>query len=92
MYVSFQMTDGRWSEPLNLGKDINTKNVENGPFLAADDETLYFSSNGYSGYGAADIYLSRRLDDTWQRWTRPENLGNKINSDEEDIFFNIPPS
>jgi len=92
LYVSFQMTDGRWSEPLNLGKDINTTNVENGPFLAADDETLYFSSNGYSGYGAADIYLSRRLDDTWQRWTRPENLGNKINSDEEDIFFNIPPS
>ena len=36
--------------------------------------------------------MSRRLDDTWQNWTEPENLGNDLNSAEDDVFFNIPPS
>jgi len=92
IYVTFEQDNGKWSEPLNLGNDINTAHTENSPFLAADDETLYFSSKGYSGYGGADIYMSRRLDDTWQNWTEPENLGADLNSAEDDVFFNIPPS
>lgn len=92
LYVSFQQNDGTWTEPKNLGHDINTAHTEESPFLAADDKTLYFSSKGYSGFGGADIYISRRLDDTWQNWTEPENLGNEINSSEDDDFFNIPPS
>lgn len=92
LYVSFLQTDGRWTEPLNLGNDINTAHLESSPFLAPDNETLYFSSKGYSGYGGHDIYISRRLDDTWNNWTEPENLGSDINSDEDDFFFTIPPS
>lgn len=92
IYVSFLGQDGTWTEPLNLGNDINTADLESSPFLAADGETLYFSSRGYSGFGKSDIYISRRLDDTWQKWTTPENLGSEINSAEDDIFFNIPPS
>jgi outer membrane protein OmpA-like peptidoglycan-associated protein len=37
-----------------------------------------------------DIYVTRRLDDTWTNWTEPENLGNAINSEDDDIFFNMP--
>lgn len=92
LYVSFRQRDGRWSEPLNLGNDINTAHTEWAPYLAADNETLYFSSGGYSGYGGSDIYISRRLDDTWTNWTEPENLGPDINSPGDDVFFNIPPS
>lgn len=92
LYVSFRQHDGRWTEPLNLGPDINTAHNEFSPFLAADDETLYFSSSGFSGFGGSDIYISRRLDATWQNWTEPENLGRDINSPEDDVFFNIPPS
>jgi len=92
LYVSFRMKNGKWSEPLNLGNKINSAGDEIAPFLAADDMTLYFSSRGYSGFGAADIYISKRTDDSWQNWTTPENLGNTVNSAEEDIFFNIPPS
>lgn len=92
IYVSFQMDNGTWTEPLNLGNDINTADMESSPFLAADNETLYFSSKGYSGFGGFDIYISRRLDDSWQNWTEPENLGNDVNSEEDDTFFNIPPS
>ncbi len=92
LYVSFKQENGKWTEPLNLGNDINTAHNEVSPFLAADDETLYFSSAGYSGFGGSDIYISRRLDNTWTNWTTPENLGSDINSEEDDIFFNIPPS
>lgn len=92
LYVSFLQKDSTWSEPLNLGDVVNTASEESAPFLATDDKTLYFSSNGFSGYGGNDIYVSRRLDDTWTNWSEPENLGPEINSPLEDLFFNIPAS
>jgi OOP family OmpA-OmpF porin len=92
LYVSFLLKDGRWSEPLNLGENINTALEETSPFLAADDKTLYFSSDGFTGYGKHDIFMSRRLDESWTRWSTPENLGPQINSPEDDAFFNIPPT
>lgn len=92
LYVSFMQNDSTWSEPLNLGDVVNTASEESAPFLAADDKTLYFSSNGFSGYGGNDIFASRRLDDTWTNWSDPENLGPEINSVQEDLFFNIPAS
>lgn len=90
LYVSFMNADSIWSEPMNLGDVVNSANEESAPFLAADDKTLYYSSKGFSGYGGNDIYVSRRLDDTWTRWSEPENLGPEINSPLEDLFFNIP--
>jgi outer membrane protein OmpA-like peptidoglycan-associated protein len=92
LYVSFLQRDKKWTEPMNLGNDINSAHIESSPYLAADNETLYFSSKGFSGYGGSDVYISRRLDDTWTNWTEPENLGPDINSTGDDVFFNIPPS
>lgn len=92
LYVSFQKDDNTWSEPLNLGDVVNTANEESAPFLAADDKTLYFSSNGFSGFGGADVYMSQRLDDTWTLWSEPQNMGPDINSSQDDLFFNIPSS
>ncbi|WP_276368505.1 OmpA family protein [Chryseolinea sp. H1M3-3] len=92
LYVTFMKADSTWSEPLNLGDVVNTAGEESAPFLASDDKTLYFSSNGFSGYGGVDIYVTRRLDDTWTKWSEPENLGPEINSPLEDVFFNIPAS
>ncbi len=90
LYVSFVERDSVWSEPLNLGPAINTAADESAPFLAPDDRTLYFSSKGFSGYGGADIYVTKRRDDTWTNWSEPENLGPEINSPHDDLFFNIP--
>ncbi len=90
LYVSFMNEDSTWTEPLNLSKTVNTAGEESSPFLASDDKSLYFSSDGYSGFGASDIYLTKRLDDTWTNWSPPENLGPTINSQYEDLFFNIP--
>lgn len=92
LYVSFPKNDSVWTEPLNLGKTINTATEEASPFLAADDKTIYFSSKGFSGYGGSDIYRSVRLDDTWTKWSDPENLGSEVNSKFDDLFFNIPAS
>ncbi|QCK13752.1 OmpA family protein [Mangrovivirga cuniculi] len=92
LYVSFKREDDTWTEPLNLGDDINTASMESSPFLAPDDKTLYFSSAGYSGYGGNDIYVSRRLDSTWTKWSEPENLGPGINGELDDEFFIIPPT
>lgn len=90
LYVSFFKEDSTWSEPMNLGKPVNTAGDDASPFLAADDKTLYYSTNGLGGYGGHDIYVSKRLDDTWTNWSEPQNLGPDINSPKEDLFFNIP--
>jgi outer membrane protein OmpA-like peptidoglycan-associated protein len=89
LYVIFLQDDGTWTEPLNLGAQINSAAEEAAPFLAKDGKTMFFSSKGFSGYGHYDIYLSRRLDDTWENWSEPENLGAGFNSREDDIFFNF---
>jgi OmpA-OmpF porin, OOP family len=90
LYVSFMTQDSSWTEPLNLGDIVNSAAEESGPFLADDDRTLYFSSKGFSGYGGNDIYVTRRLDETWTNWSEPENMGPTINSPLEELFFNIP--
>lgn len=90
LYVSFLEEDSSYSVPLNLGNVVNSGGEEAGPFLSQDGKTLFFSSTGFSSYGGMDIYVSRRLDDSWTNWTEPENLGNAINSGEDDIFFNMP--
>lgn len=90
IYVSFLQSDGKWSEPANIGPIVNTASEETSPFLAADDKTLYFSSRGFSGFGGNDVFITRRLDDTWKNWSEPENLGPAINSERDDYFINIP--
>ena len=80
LFVSFIKEDGTYTEPKNLGPTINTLAMDFNPFLAPDSKTLYYSSTGRPGYGSADIWVTRRLDDTWQNWTEPENLGPIVNS------------
>ena len=90
LYISFLQKDNTWSEPRNLGSVINTADTEGTPFLALDNKTLYFSSSGHAGYGQGDLFLTRRLDDTWLNWSAPENLGPAVNSSLWDAFINIP--
>lgn len=92
VYVSFLNEDNTWTVPLNLGKDINTAEGEASPFLAPDRKTLYFSSSGWPGYGGRDLFVSTRLDDTWTRWSKPVNLGSKINTPNFDAYFVVPAS
>jgi outer membrane protein OmpA-like peptidoglycan-associated protein len=79
-YVSFKQSENTWTKPLWMGNSINTRGREGSPFLAQDNKTLYFYSGGMGGYGGSDLFMSRRLDDTWTSWSKPVNLGPYINT------------
>jgi outer membrane protein OmpA-like peptidoglycan-associated protein len=91
IYMS-QLTENGWTKPLNIGSTINTGQNETAPFLAADGKTLYFNSFGHFGFGEADIFITKRLDDTWTNWSPPVNLGKYINSLQSDQYLTIPSS
>ena len=66
-------------EPENLGPTINTLYDEMSPFLHPDNLTFYFASEGHTGMGDFDVFVSkRRHSDTL--WSDPENLGYPINT------------
>lgn len=92
IYVTFLMENGDWTEPKNIGTTVNSVGDETGPFIAADGVSLYYSTNGISGFGNNDIFLSRRLDDTWTKWSEPENLGSGINTPRFDAYYSIAAS
>lgn len=91
LYACFVKPDGNWSAPVNMG-NINTFSDESGPFLAGDGITLYFASSGWPGYGNRDLFVSKRLDDTWTRWSAPLNLGPAINTPNFDGLFRMEVS
>ncbi|MFN5844288.1 MAG: OmpA family protein, partial [Flavobacteriia bacterium] len=92
LYVSFRKEDGTYTEPLNMGNVINSTGWEVSPFLASDGKTLYFSSPGHAGYGSNDVFVSKRLDDTWTNWSTPKNLGLDVNTPFWDTYFSVPAS
>ena len=80
LYIS-ELTDGKWSEPVNLGSDVNTFGNEVFPFLA-NDSTLFFSSDGHPGYGGLDIYETNKVNG---KWITPCNLKLPLNSPYDDF-------
>jgi len=90
IYACFLLPDSTWSEPKSLGKKINLPDYnEMTPYLAADGESLYFSSNRPGGMGDNDIWMAKRLDKTWTKWSDPVNLGAPINTPDWDAFFTL---
>lgn len=90
LYVSFHEGGDIWTAPKSLGKHINTKDYdEMSPFLAADGKTLYFATDRPGGLGEMDIWMSKRLDESWTKWTAPKNLGAPINTEGSEAFFTM---
>lgn len=82
IYVSRLQANGYYSEPENLGPNINTAGDDQCPFIHADNQTLYFTSNYWPGYGDDDLFLSRKQADG--KWGKPQNLGYPINTIEKE--------
>jgi outer membrane protein OmpA-like peptidoglycan-associated protein len=78
IYVSHLQPNGKWGEPENLGEGINTSGDEQSPFIHVDNQTLYFTSNYWPGYGDEDLFLVKKgpMGD----WSKPVNLGYPINT------------
>ena len=89
IYVSFRQGN-RWTSLKNLSSAINTPFQEFTPFLSRDNENLYWATNGRDdGFGSFDIYTAKRLDDTWQRWSEPVNVGPWINTEGAETGFQL---
>lgn len=78
IYVSHLQPDGRWGQPENLGPSVNTSGDEQCPFIHADNQTLYFTSNYWPGYGDDDLFYVRKQANG--NWSQPVNLGYPINT------------
>jgi outer membrane protein OmpA-like peptidoglycan-associated protein len=77
LYISYYTPTG-WSEPENLGRNINTEAWESSPSLSPDKRALYFSSNRYGGFGGKDLYVSYRLPNG--KWGPSQNMGTLVNT------------
>jgi outer membrane protein OmpA-like peptidoglycan-associated protein/tetratricopeptide (TPR) repeat protein len=78
-----------WSEPKNLGHNVNSPDWESQPSLSADGRTLYFVSDRRAGLGRRDIWISTLNDQG--KWTKAVNAGKPINSifDEMSPFIHV---
>ena len=83
IWVCHRNDNGKWSEPENLGPEINTAGDESTPFIHADNQTLYFNSTGHAGYSEKpDLFVTRKLPGG--KWSKPENLGYPINTIDDE--------
>jgi outer membrane protein OmpA-like peptidoglycan-associated protein len=71
---------GRFSRPVNMGRDINTPGDEMFPYVGPDAK-LYFASDGHPGLGKLDVFVATRSGGV----TRVENMGQPINSPADDF-------
>lgn len=84
IYFCTKDSTGNWSAPKNMGEPINTELNEKSPFIHPDNESLYFASDGHPGVGGYDIFLARKLKDTWDQ---PINIGYPINTEKDESGF-----
>ena len=85
IYRIVKLPDGTWSNPINLGANINTIYDEESPYITVDNKTMYFASNGPASIGGFDIFVSVR--DESNTWSPAINLGYPINRTGDDLFY-----
>ncbi len=81
LYISYKLGD-EWTDPENMGTNINSRNWESQPSLSADGRILYFVSDRTGGYGKRDIWKSHWV---YGKWTKAVNLGATINTADEEV-------
>lgn len=88
LYLS-RRTGDVWSKPRNLGKPVNSQYWESQPSLSADGKSIYFSSNRPGGKGGRDLWVSYFKN---EKWSKPENLGDGINTFKDETTPFIHPN
>ena len=82
-----ERTGNGWSEPINLGPDVNTDRNELFPFIHSSGN-LFFTSNGYPGAGGLDLYMVELNNGQWGKVT---NLGEPFNTPADDLSLILNP-
>lgn len=85
IYRCHRLPNGDWSRAQNLGEAVNTPGNEKNPFICGDGHTLFFSSNGWQGFGGYDMYFI----DLDCGAIRPTNLGMPINGEQDEAGFGV---
>ncbi len=86
IYKSVRKEDGTWGVPVNLGKNINSRDDEDAPFIHPNKTYLFFTSNGHKTMGGYDIFRSELKNDVW---SKPINMGYPVNSPADDNYFTL---
>ena len=95
LYFSSNMPDGfggediwkvsvngdEYGTPENLGAKVNTEANESFPFIT-EDNILFFSSNGKTGFGGLDVF---KMD--LNKGTEAINVGEPVNTSKDDFAF-----
>jgi len=76
-----------WAKPIKLGKNINSNQDEESPWMDADGKYLYFSSKGHKNMGGFDIFKVELNNLN----AEPENIGFPINSASDDLYYMLLP-
>jgi outer membrane protein OmpA-like peptidoglycan-associated protein len=91
LYISKSKSDGEYTKPIMI-ESLSTYKDEFGPYLAENDQVMYYASNRDGTMGDVDIWKVRRLDESWLKWSEPENIGAPINTDGFDSYFSVDES
>ncbi len=78
-----EFKDGKWSEAVPFKLNNSEYSVAH-PYITADGQTMYFASDMPSGFGGADLYRIKK--DSTGNWGNAENLGDKINTEGNEMF------
>lgn len=90
-YSDYDEDNDEWLPAINLSA-VNTKGRESGPFIAADNQTLFFSSDSHKpNLGGLDFYFTKSTD-KGKTWSTPTNLQAPINTKDDDLFITLPAS
>lgn len=87
LYMSIRQPNGKFGEAINMGDSVNTIGDELAPYIHADNQTLYFTSDGLQGYGGTDLFVMHKQPDG--EWGKPENLGYPINTIGDEGSFAV---
>jgi outer membrane protein OmpA-like peptidoglycan-associated protein len=82
LYISYKRGDD-WSEPKNLGRNVNSMSWDSQPSLSADGRKLFFISDRAGGQGKQDMWMSTK--DNEGVWQQAMNLGSVVNSAEDEV-------
>ena len=87
IYRVERLRGGMYGKVVNLGAEINTTGNEEFPYISKDN-ILYFSSDGYYGFGGLDLFKAEKVNG---KWANPTNMLKPFNSEKDDFAYSINP-
>jgi OmpA-OmpF porin, OOP family len=83
IWITTLNSNGEWTKAKNIGAPVNTVYDEISPFIHVNNRSLFFASNGLTGFGGYDLFVSQK--DSAAKWSDPLNMGAPINTHEDQF-------